>query len=99
VEQLIYAGVIGAFIGLILHYVLPSRHLTGLFLLPAAGGAATCAAWDASVWAGQKLDGGWIWVISLGAAAVVSLVLGLLLPRLRKVADERRLHQLSGGRA
>ena len=98
-EQLIYAGVIGAFIGLILHYVLPSRHLTGLFLLPAVGAAATCVAWDASVWAGLKLDGGWIWVISLGTAAVVSLVLGLLLPRVRKVGDERRLHQLSGGRA
>lgn len=98
-EQLIYAAVIGAFIGLILHYVLPSRHLTGLFLLPAIGAAATCAAWSASVWAGLKLDGGWIWVVSLGAAAVVSLLVGLLLPRARKIADEQRLHHLSGGRA
>lgn len=98
-EQLIYAAVIGAFIGLILHYLLPSRHLTGLFLLPAIAAATTCIAWDASVWAGLRLDGGWIWVISLGASTVVSLVAGLLLPRLRKMADERRLHHLSGGRA
>jgi len=99
VEQLIYAGVIGAFIGLVLHYVLPDRHLTGLFLLPAIGAAATCVAWDASVWLGLKLDGGWIWVVALGTAAVVSLVLGLLLPRVRKISDEQRLHHLSGGRA
>lgn len=98
-EQLIYAGVIGAFIGLILHYLLPDRHLTGLFLLPAVGAAATCAAWSASVWAGLKLDGGWIWVVSLGAATVASLAVGLLLPRARKISDERRLHHLSGGRA
>jgi hypothetical protein len=99
VEQLIYAAVIGAFIGVTLHYVLPGRHLTGLFLLPAIGAAATCIGWVASVWAGLKLDGGWIWVVSLGAAAVVSLALGLLLPRVRRIGDEQRLHQLSGGRA
>ena len=98
-EQLIYAAVIGAFIGVILHYLLPARHLTGLFLLPAIGAAATCVAWAASVWAGLKLDGGWIWVISLGAAAVASLLVGLLVPRIRKGADEQRLHHLSGGRA
>ncbi len=98
-QQLIYAAVIGAFIGLILRYLLPGRHLSGLFLLPAVGAAATCVAWAAVVWAGFKLDGGWIWVVSLGAAAVASLLVGLLVPRGRKAADEHRLHQLSGGRA
>ena len=98
-EQLIYAAVIGAFIGLILHYLLPARHLTGLFLLPAVGAAATCIAWAAVVWAGFKLDGGWIWVVSLGAAAVASLLVGLFVPRGRKASDEHRLHHLSGGRA
>lgn len=98
-QQLIYAAVIGAFIGVILHYVLPGRHLTGLFLLPAIGAAATCVAWAAAVWAGFKLDGGWIWLVSLGAAAIASLLVGLLLPRARKIGDERRLHHLSGGRA
>lgn len=98
-QQLIYAAVIGAFIGLILHYLLPSRHLTGLFLLPAVGAAATCIGWASVIWVGFKLDGGWIWVVALGAAAVASLLVGLLLPRARKIADERRLHHLSGGRA
>lgn len=98
-EQLIYAGVIGAFIGAILHYLLPSRHMTGLFLLPAVGAAATCIGWAVVVWLGFKLDGGWIWVVALGAALVASLVVGLLLPRLRTAADEHQLHHLSGGRA
>ena len=98
-EQLIYAAVIGAFFGLALRYLLPGRQSYGLFLLPAIGGAATCAAWAAVVWMGFKLDGGWIWVVSLGAAIVATLLVGLLLPRGRKSSDARRLHTLSGGRA
>ena len=98
-EQLIYAAVIGAFIGLALRYLLPGHASYGLFLLPAVGAAATCAAWAAAVWAHFALDGGWIWVVSLGAALVVSLVVGLLVPRGRKAADTRRLHVLSGGHA
>ena len=98
-EQLIYAAVIGAFIGLALRYLLPGRTTYGLFLLPAVGAAATCVAWAAAVWARLALDGGWIWVVSLGAAVVVSLLVGLVVPRARTAADTRRLHVLSGGHA
>jgi len=34
-------------------------------------------------WLGWKFDGGWIWLVSLGAGAVVSLALALIVPRLR----------------
>ena len=94
-EQLIYAGVIGAFIGLILHYVLPDRHLMGLFLLPAIGAAVTCVAWDASVWLGLKLDGGWIWVVSLVLPGIVAIAVTLILGRRRTASDERMLESLS----
>ena len=73
-EQLIYAAVIGAFIGLALRYLLPGRDSYGIALLPAIGAAATCAAWAIVIWLGFTLDGGWIWVVALGAALVLSLV-------------------------
>jgi hypothetical protein len=97
--ELAYVTVIGAFIGLALRYLLPGRTDYGLFLLPAVGGAVTAAVWVGLVWLGLKFDGGWIWVISLVAAGVASIVVALVVVRARKVGDERRLHHLSGGRA
>jgi membrane protein implicated in regulation of membrane protease activity len=61
------------------------------------GGTATV--WVALVWAGWKFDGGWIWAVSLVAAAVASVVTALLVVRFRETADQRLLHHLSGGRA
>ncbi len=97
--ELLYATMIGAFIGVILRYILPGRDVYGLFLLPAVGAAATAVIWVGLVWAGLTFDGGWIWVIALVGGAVVSLVSVLLIVRSRRLSDERRLHALSGGRA
>jgi hypothetical protein len=97
--ELAYVTVIGAFIGLALRYLLPGRTDYGLFLLPAVGGAVTAVVWVGLVWLGLKFDGGWIWVISLVASGVASILVALIVVRARKVADERRLHHLSGGRA
>ncbi len=97
--ELAYVTVIGAFIGLALRYLLPGRTDYGLFLLPAVGGAVTAAVWVGLVWLGFKFDGGWIWVISLVASGVASILVALLVVRMRRIGDERRLHHLSGGRA
>ncbi len=97
--ELAYVTVIGAFIGLALRYLLPGRTDYGLFLLPAVGGAVTAAVWVGLVWLGFRFDGGWIWVISLVASGVASILVALLVVRMRRIGDERRLHHLSGGRA
>lgn len=97
--ELAYVTVIGAFIGLALRYLFPGRTDYGLFLLPAVGGAVTAAVWVGLVWLGFKFDGGWIWVISLVASGVASILVALLVVRMRRIGDERRLHHLSGGRA
>lgn len=97
--ELAYVTVIGAFIGLALRYLLPGRTDYGLFLLPAVGGAVTAAVWVGLVWLGFKFDGGWIWVISLVASGAASILVALLVVRMRRIGDERRLHHLSGGRA
>lgn len=97
--ELLFVAVIGAFIGLALRYLLPGRDVHGLFLLPAVEVAATCVIWVALVWAGFRFDGGWIWVISLVGGAAVTVVAARVIVRTRLAGDERRLHELSGGRA
>jgi uncharacterized membrane protein YeaQ/YmgE (transglycosylase-associated protein family) len=97
--ELVYVTVIGAAIGLFARYVLPGRRSYGLFLLPAAAAAVTATVWAGLVWAGWKFDGGWIWLVSLAAATVTSLLIPLLLPRYRENHDSRLMHHLSSGKA
>ena len=97
--ELVYVTVIGAAIGLLARYLLPGRSSYGILLLPAAAAVVTATVWVGLVWLGWKFDGGWIWVVSLGAATVVSVLIPLLLPRARAASDARLLHQLSAGRA
>ncbi|CAN5342290.1 hypothetical protein BH09ACT4_BH09ACT4_01130 [soil metagenome] len=97
--ELVYVTVIGAILGGAARYLLPGRHHYGLLLLPAIGAAATSAVWVGLVWAGLKFDGGWIWIASLGAAVIASVLTGLLLVRSRIEGDAKMLHHLSGGRA
>lgn len=97
--ELAYVTVIGAALGALARYTLPGRHSYGLFLLPAIAAAVTAATWVGLVWLGWKFDGGWIWVVSLTAAAVASVVAALLIVRFRANSDQRLLHHLSAGRA
>ncbi len=97
--ELLFVTLIGAGIGITLRYVLPGRHAYGVLIAPAVGAAVAAVVWSGLTWLGWKFDGGWIWVVSLVAAGVGSLLVELLLPRVRREADARMLHQLSGGRA
>jgi uncharacterized membrane protein YeaQ/YmgE (transglycosylase-associated protein family) len=97
--ELAYVTVIGAAIGALARYLLPGRRAYGLFLLPALAAGVTAAVWAGLVWLGWTFDGGWIWVVSLAAAGVASILTALLVVRYRETADQRLLHHLSGGRA
>ena len=97
--ELAYVTVIGAAIGALARYLLPGRRSYGILLLPAIAAAVTAAVWAGLVWLGWTFDGGWIWAVSLTAAAVASVVSAILIVRYRKTADQRMLHQLSAGRA
>jgi hypothetical protein len=97
--ELLYVTVIGAGIGALIRYLIPGRSMHGILLLPAIGAAVTSAVWVGLLWLGWTFDGGWIWVVSLGAAVVASVVAAILLARVREHGDARLLHQLSGGKA
>ena len=96
--ELVYVTVIGAMLGVIVRFVLPHRHSYGLALLPAIAAATTSAVWVALLWSGWKFNGGWIWVVSLGSAIVVSILVAVIITRVRTSADAHQLHVLSGGK-
>jgi hypothetical protein len=93
--ELLFVTLIAFCIGLGARYALPGRDAYGLALIPAIAAAVTAVVWVGLTWLGWKFDGGWIWVVSLAAAAVVSLVLTLIVPRIRIANDETKLQQLS----
>lgn len=95
--ETIYVVVVGAGIGTILRYILPGRETYGILLLPALGAAVTAAIWVGLLWLGLTFDGGWIWVASLGGAALICTAVALLLSRSRLNADAHELHLLVSG--
>jgi len=93
--ELLFVTLISFCIGLGARYALPGRDTYGVVLLPAIAAAVSAIVWVGLTWLGWKFDGGWIWVVSLVAGAVVSLVLALTVPRQRRGNDEEMLQQLS----
>ena len=92
--ELLFVTVIGAGIGFVTRYTMRGREHHGALLLPAVAAAVTAAVWVVLLWAGLTFDGGWIWVISLAAAVIVSVALAILLPKRRVEDDNRMLHRL-----
>ena len=93
--ELLFVTLISFCIGLGARYALPGRDTYGVVLLPAIAAAVSAIVWVGLTWLGWKFDGGWIWVVSLAAGAVVSLVLALTVPRQRRGNDDEMLQQLS----
>ena len=93
--ELLFVTLGGAILGLGLRYVLRGRERYGVLLLPAIGAIVASAVWAGLTWAGWKFDGGWIWVVSLAAAGVVSIIVALQLSRSRRIGDADLLERLS----
>lgn len=93
--ELIFVVVGGAILGLATQFVVPLRHLRGVAMAPAIGTAVAAVVWVALTWLGWPWDGGWIWVASLVASALVpAAVLYFLSPR-RERADAALFERLS----
>jgi len=93
--ELLFVTLISFCIGLGARYALPGRDTYGVALIPAIAAAVTAVVWVGLTWLGWKFDGGWIWAVSLAAGAAISLVLALVVPRLRHGYDDMMLQQLS----
>ncbi|MEL0627226.1 hypothetical protein V6245_09755 [Salinibacterium amurskyense] len=95
--ELLFVTVIGASLATIVRYLLPSRGMYGMALLPAVGAAVTATVWVALVWVGLTFDGTWIWVASLLAGVGAAVATAVMLPRYREAADVRAFETLSRG--
>lgn len=93
--EIIFAAVIAAGIGTLIRYLVPGRDTHGLMLLTTVAAAATLIVWVGLLWLGFTFDGGWIWVISIAAGTIAPLVLALVLPGRRAVADEQLFQRLA----
>jgi hypothetical protein len=93
--ELLFATLGGALIGLGLGYAVPGRANFGALLLPALGASVAAIVFTALTWLGWKFDGGWIWVVSLVASGVITLVVGILISRMRTRGDVEMLGRLS----
>ncbi len=95
--DIVLAFLFGIGIGLVLHYALPGRDSRGVALLPAVGALAGGAVWLALTWAGLTTDNPLLWVLSILAAVVVTVPVGVVLSRVRATHDAREKSRLKIG--
>lgn len=96
-----FAGLAGILIGLATRIVARHRDLVGVALVPAWSGIVALLVWTALTWLGTTAglgwlayDQGWIWWITLGATAVVALLLSSSLGANRKRDDDELFDRL-----
>lgn len=94
--ELLFIMLFGIAIGTGAHYVVPWRDTHGVALIPAIGGITAGVVWLGLTWLGWAWDGGWIWVATLVAAAIVAVGAAFLIGRARTASDEKRLVALGG---
>lgn len=97
--ELLFITLIGVGIGLAARYCIPQRHTHGVVLIPAVATAASALIWVGLTWAGLTWDGGWIWVITLAATALIAVVVAVAVGQARSRGDRRMLTRLSVGAA
>lgn len=81
-------------LGIGVHFALPRRGLRGVALAPSLAGAAATVVYGICTWTGLGEANLWTWVLSLAAAAVVSIVGTLAITRSRAARDAAAARRL-----
>jgi len=85
--EILLGLIVGAVIGLGIHFALPHRGERGVALAPFAGAAASAVSWTALTWAGLTVASPLLWLVAIAAPALTTLVLIPLLSRTRVRRD------------
>jgi hypothetical protein len=93
--ELLFVTLGGAILGLAARYALPRRHTYGVALVPAIGAAVAAVVWVGLTWLGWAWDGGWIWVVSLVASALVAAASAYLIGPRRERSDAALFERLA----
>lgn len=85
--EMLFAVLGGGILGIAVRYTLRNRATHGVLLLPGVALVTAAVVWAGLTWLGWKFDGGWIWLVSLAAAAIAALIVGLIVPSSRNRSD------------
>ncbi|WP_439592331.1 hypothetical protein [Microbacterium sp.] len=91
--QILLAFIIGAAIGMAIHFLVPDRGTRGVAVGPIVGATAAGLVWLVLTWAGVGIDTPWPWLSALIAPIVTWPVLAVM-SRLRVQGDARRKAEL-----
>lgn len=95
--QIILAIIVGAVIGLAVHFLVGHRTTRGVVIGPVVGALAAAVAWSALTWAGIGIDTVWPWLAMFVAPLVVTYPVVVLLTRSRVAGDAAERARLKIG--
>ncbi|WP_127820199.1 hypothetical protein [Microbacterium sp. CPCC 204701] len=95
--QILLAFIIGAVIGVGIHFQLHQRLSRGVVLAPVIGAVSAGLAWTILTWLGIGVDTPWPWLAALVVPIVVTYPAILLTSRLRLAHDARERERLGIG--
>ena len=92
--QILIALILGAALGLGVHFQLGSRSTRGVVLGPIVGALSAGLAWTILTWAGIGIDTPWPWLAALVVPIAVTYPVLILLTRSRVARDARERTRL-----
>ena len=95
--QILIALILGAVIGLAVHFLVPDRPARGIVVGPIVGALSAGVAWTLLTWAGIGIDTVWPWLSALVVPFAVTYPVLLLLTRSRVARDARERARLRIG--
>jgi uncharacterized membrane protein YeaQ/YmgE (transglycosylase-associated protein family) len=91
--QILIALIVGAAVGLAVHYLASGRETRGNALAPIVGAGIAGLVWMLLTWAGVGLDSPWLWLSPL-VVAWLAWPLVAVLARIRHAHDEQERKRL-----
>jgi uncharacterized membrane protein YeaQ/YmgE (transglycosylase-associated protein family) len=92
--QILIAFIVGAVIGVAVHFHLHQRLTRGVALAPIIGAVSAGLAWTILTWLGVGVDTPWPWLAALLVPAVVTYPVIMVLSRVRVAHDAREKQRL-----
>lgn len=85
--QILLGILLGAVVGVAVHFAMPHRLTRGAALAPVAGAAASAAVWTILTWIGLGADSPLVWLAALAVPVLVTVPLVAVLGSARTHRD------------
>jgi hypothetical protein len=95
--QILIALIVGAALGVAVHFHVGNRATRGIVIAPMVGAFAAGLTWMILTWAGVGIDSVWLWLSMLVAPLVVTYPVVILLTRTRVAHDAAERARLKIG--